>query len=73
MPRFILVVLLLAVAVYFLVRFIDGRRGGRPVRRPSGPRQPNPTRRTIAPDDDDQFLRDLERKRRRKKDEPPAG
>lgn len=66
MIRFVLVALLFAVLVYLFVRLIE-RRGlgaGRTTQPPKAPE-----RRTIAPDDDEQFLRDLERKRR---DEPPA-
>ncbi|HET7735637.1 MAG TPA: hypothetical protein VFK52_06660 [Nocardioidaceae bacterium] len=73
MIRFVLVALLFAVLVYLFVRLIDRRNLG-PGRskgaRPRGPQQgPGSGRRTIAPDDDEQFLRDLDRKR---KDEPPA-
>lgn len=65
MIRFVLVALLFAVAVYLLVRIIE-RRSGRTVRRrPQAPQN----RRSVAPDDDEQFLRDLDKKR---KDEPPT-
>ena len=45
------------------------RRGvARPVRRP----QPRPPQRPVAPDDDEDFLRDLDRKRRHPED-PDGG
>jgi len=56
-------VVLFAVAVYLLVRVIQ-RRGlieQRPAQRPS--RRTQPPRRQVAPDDDPEFLRDLDRKR----------
>ena len=61
--KFLLVLLFLAVAIYVLVRLLEQRsgRGGsfganlrRPPSRPSGP---------IGPDDDPEFLRDLNRRR----------
>ena len=62
----------LGVAIYFLVRVVQARGllsdGGtattqphRPVRRPQKPR-------IVAPDDDEDFLRDLDRKRLEKDD-----
>jgi len=67
--RFAFVVVLFAVLVYLFVRLIE-RRTLRPGQPTQGPKQgPPPGRRAIAPDDDEQFLRDLDRKRR---DEPPA-
>ncbi len=69
MLRFVLVALIFAALVYLLVRLLDRRRGkpswGPAVRRNARDQQ----LRAIAPDDDEQFLRDLERKR---KDEPPS-
>lgn len=56
-------VALLAIAVYLTIRLIEKRRTGRG----SGPIRPAPGRRVIAPDDDPEFLRDLEQKRRRDK------
>ena len=81
--KFLLVVIIFAAAVYLLVRYLQDRgipsgqggsgRGGpgglpgRPTRpRPAGP---PPVK---GPDDDDEFLRDLDRKRRLGKDEPDA-
>jgi len=63
--KFLLVVIVLGVLIYLLVRIIQ-RRGIAPA---SGRRQstrPPEQRRTIAPDDDPDFLRDLDRKRRHK-------
>ena len=68
MLRFVLVVLAFAALVYFLVRLLDDRHGRKSSWGPAVRRQ-REQRRTVAPDDDDQFLRDLERKR---KDEPPS-
>lgn len=59
-------VLVFAVATYFVVRAMQGHRllpdqlrGGQPrTRRPKPP-----TPRVIGPDDDEDFLRDLDRKR----------
>ena len=63
MLKFLLIVILLAVAIYFTVRVIQ-RRGILPER---------PTdERPLGPDDDPDFLRDLDRKwRRRRKPEDP--
>ena len=74
MIRFVLVALLFAVFVYLFVRLVERRNLG-PGRSTHGPTQgpkygPTSGRRTIAPDDDEQFLRDLDKRR---KDEPPTG
>ena len=68
MLKVLLVVVLFAVATYLLVRVIERRGVARPVRRP----QPRPEARPAAPDDDEDFLRDLDRKRRHPED-PEAG
>ena len=73
--KFLLVVVVLGVAVYFLVRFLQGRggsvlrRGGssRPAPRP----KPSEPRRPVAPDDDPDFLRDLDRKKRHRHQDDP--
>ena len=62
MLKFLLIVILLAVAIYFSVRVVQ-RRGLLPERRPE--------QRPLGPDDDPDFLRDLDRKRRRRKPEDP--
>lgn len=60
-------VLVLALAVYLTTRLLQ-QRG---ITTPSGPLRPRPrTRppeRVQGPDDDDDFLRDLDRRRRRPK------
>ena len=60
--KFLLIVILLAAAIYFTVRVIQ-RRGILPDRRPD-------ERRPLGPDDDPDFLRDLDRKWRRRKPKP---
>jgi hypothetical protein len=64
--KVLFVVALFAVATYLLVRVIE-RRG---VTRPTRPRQarPRPQARPVAPDDDEDFLRDLDRKRKHPED-----
>ena len=66
MLKVLLVVLLLAALIYGLVRVID-RRGvaKRPKSRGQAPR---PRPRPVAPDDDPDFLRDLDRKKRQPPD-----
>lgn len=60
MLKFLLVVILVAVAVYWTIRVIQ-RRGIAP-----SPRQAPP--RPFGPDDDPDFLRDLDRRRRHPED-----
>ena len=64
MLRFLLFVILVAIAVYLVVRVIQ-RRGIAPA-----PRRQAPPARPLGPDDDPDFLRDLDRKRRRNPEEP---
>ena len=69
MLKVLFVVVLFAVATYFLIRVIERRGVSRPARRRPEPRvQP----RQVAPDDDEEFLRDLDRKRRHPED-PDTG
>jgi hypothetical protein len=70
--KFLLVVALFALATYLLIRVIQ-RRGVLPptVGRPR-PQRPAP-RRMVAPDDDEDFLRDLDRKRRHPEDPDTTG
>lgn len=63
MLRFLLVVILVAIAVYLTVRAIQ-RRGVAPA--PRRPKPPPP--RVMGPDDDPDFLRDLDRKRKHPED-----
>jgi len=68
--KVLLVVVLFAVATYCLIRVIERRGVARPVRRRPEPR---PERRPMAPDDDEEFLRDLDKRRRRHPEDPEAG
>jgi len=73
--KFLLVVVVLGVAVYFLVRFLQ-RRGGSVLRRggsdkPAARPRPAAPRRPVAPDDDPDFLRDLDRKKRHRHQDDP--
>jgi hypothetical protein len=67
--KVLLVVVLFAVATYYLIRVIERRGVARPVRRRPEPRQ---EQRPVAPDDDEEFLRDLDQRRRHPED-PDAG
>ncbi len=60
MLRFLFVLVLFGVAVYFLVRMFQDR--GMMPKRPARPQRSAPPR-VVAPDDDEDFLRDLDRKR----------
>ena len=61
-----MVVALFAVATYCLIRVIERRGVARPLRR----RRPEPRQqqRPVAPDDDEEFLRDLDQRRRHPED-----
>lgn len=65
MLKFLLFVILVAIAVYLTVRAIQ-RRGVAP----QVPRRPRPQQppRVVGPDDDPDFLRDLDRKRKHPED-----
>jgi len=63
--KVLLVVALFALATYFLVRVIERRGVARPVRRRPAPR---PEARPVAPDDDEDFLRDLDQRRKHPED-----
>lgn len=81
--KFLLVVIIFAAAVYLLVRFLQDRglpsgqgpggKGG-PGGLPGRPRRPRPSGPppVKGPDDDEEFLRDLDRKRRLRKDDPES-
>lgn len=70
-----MVVILFAVATYFLIRMLqergiapgDGGQGG--TRTPRPPRGPRTPPQIVPPDDDEDFLRDLDRKRRKNPDD----
>lgn len=66
--KVLLVVVLFAVATYYLIRVIERRGVARPVRRRPEPRQQRP----VAPDDDEEFLRNLDQRRPHPED-PDAG
>ncbi|CAN5587962.1 hypothetical protein BH10ACT10_BH10ACT10_18780 [soil metagenome] len=71
MGKFLLVVIVFAALVYATFWLIERRRGGAPSTSRRTPTKPAP--RNVAPDDDEDFLRDLNR-RQKKRDEgqPPA-
>ena len=60
MLKFLLVVIVFAAATYLAVRVIQ-QRGMMPDKPVLPKRQP--PRKMVAPDDDEEFLRDLDRKR----------
>jgi hypothetical protein len=67
-----LIVLVIAVVVVVLVMRAAAAPGsGRGVPPVRAPRRPGPAPRPLAPDDDPDFLRELERRTRR--DDNPAG
>ena len=64
--RFLLVVIVFAVATYFMVRLMQERGlspQSKPKPKPKPKRRPSTPPKMVAPDDDDDFLRDLDRKR----------
>ena len=65
--KILLVVALVAVAIYLVVRASQGGAAALPKRQPRPPRP-----RTIAPDDDEDFLRDLDRRKPHGEDEEPT-
>jgi hypothetical protein len=69
--RFVFFVALLAAAIYLFVRLMDRRSGGKAAWGPATRKQQEHGRRTIAPDDDEQFLRDLDKKRKEPKEPDP--
>ena len=60
MGKVLLLVIVVAITIYLFLRLVDRRR-----------LRPTPPPRTVAPDDDADFLRDLQRRQRRAKDEQP--
>jgi hypothetical protein len=63
--KFVLVVALLAGLIYMVLWTVEQRRAGRPPQPRAGRRS---GARPVAPDDDEDFLRWLDRRRRRKDD-----
>ena len=66
MLKLLLFVAVMAAVVYLTVRQLE-RRGMIPAPRP----RPKPDRRPLGPDDDPEFLRDLNRRTRHKKRPEP--
>jgi hypothetical protein len=68
--KVLLVVMIVAVATYALVRVIQRRGVQSPLvnarRRPTRPSGP------VGPDDDEEFLRELDRKRLRRPEDPDS-
>lgn len=62
-----LVVVLIGIATYLTIRAIQ-RRGVSPATRRAAPPRPS---RPLGPDDDPDFLRDLDRKRKHKHPDDP--
>ncbi len=75
--KFLLVVIIFAAVVYFLVRLAQrglpwgGSGGNGSGGQPRGPRRPRPSTppRVQGPDDDPDFLREIDRKRRLQRDD----
>jgi hypothetical protein len=68
--KFLLVVIVFAAMVYAFFWLIERRRGGSSAGRP-GPRPKAQPPRAVGPDDDEDFLRDLNRRFRRKDQDKP--
>jgi hypothetical protein len=68
--KVLVLVALLALAIYLVVRTVQ--RGGSPPQRGGGAQRRPPTR-PVAPDDDADFLRDLDRKRKHPDDPDAVG
>lgn len=61
--------ILFGIATYFLVRLLQERGLGTQQRpQPKPRRRPSAPPKMVAPDDDEDFLRDLDRKRRNPED-----
>ena len=65
--KLFLVVLAFAVLVYVTLRLLQKRRA----RKANGGRRPAAPKPFVAPDDDPNFLRDIERRRRRERGKQP--
>ena len=75
--KFVIVVLLFAGVVYALLWALERRRAARRGQGTTGAgpglRRPRPQPRQVAPDDDEDFLRWLERKQRKDRKKDPDG
>ena len=71
MGKLLLVIIVFAAVTYLVTRALQARgRGGRSgLPRPKPPKRPSKPPRAVAPDDDEDFLRDLDRKRLNPPDE----
>ena len=71
--KLLLVVVIFAAITYLAIRWMQNRGlGGPPAQR--RPVRPRPPTRPMAPDDDETFLRELERRKRKQQKPPdPAG
>jgi hypothetical protein len=67
--KFLLVIIVFAALVYATFWLIERRRAGAPGRPASTQRRPTP--RSVAPDDDEDFLRDLRRRYRGRDQDKP--
>ncbi|CAM3151967.1 hypothetical protein NODU109028_00165 [Nocardioides dubius] len=68
----LLLLIVIAVVIYLVVRTVETR--GHPFRRPPGRRPSGGGRgpsRPVAPDDDPEFLRDLNRRRKKRDPDSP--
>ncbi len=68
MFKLLVVVAIIAAVTYLVTRYLQDRTPGAPAPRRTRPSQPP---RAVAPDDDDDFLRDLDRKRKRRNPPDP--
>lgn len=68
--KLLLVVLVFAAATYLVTRALQ-ERGLASQPRSGRPKHTNPPPRPVAPDDDEDFLRDLDRKRLNPPDDSP--
>lgn len=70
MGKFLLVILVFAAVTYLVTRVLQERGPGqRPSLHRPKPKRPSTPPRPAAPDDDEEFLRDLDRKRLNPPDE----
>jgi hypothetical protein len=65
--KLLIVIVVFAVVTYLVTRMLQ-EQGDDKAHRPRLPKRPAEPPRAIAPDDDPEFLRDLDRKRRHPKD-----